>query len=135
MYVLSQISGRIVVQCSSSLQVAEKRIRVAFCNSEGPGLFNSEYQNITTYLTSLTYPLGTTEKERSHIRRTAKKYSVFRDVLPRKNPTSRFPYHRAVPLRHQIPDVLRDNHDHWIVGHQDIRVTFRKVARIHYWSL
>lgn len=84
-------------------------------------------------MTSLTYPLGTTEKERRHIRRAAKKYSVFRDVLLRKNPTSRFPYHRAVPLRHQIPDVLRDEHDHWTAGHQGIGLTFRKVARVHYW--
>ena len=89
-------------------------------NSEGPGLSDMEYQNILTYLSSLMYPTDAMEAERKRIQRSAKKYSIFRDLLLRKNPTQRFPYHRPVPLRRQIPGVIQDNHeplDGWTSRH------------------
>jgi hypothetical protein len=122
---LSRLSQPLSVEMITRLPTQE--------NSEGPGLSDMEYQNILTYLSSLMYPTDATEAERKHIQRSAKKYSIFRDLILRKNPTQRFPYHRPVPLRRQIPGVIQDNHDHWTAGHQGIRLTFKKISQSFYW--
>lgn len=98
----------------------------------GYGLSDKDYTEIYLYLSTLTLPQYLDDTQRKRIIKASRKY-VTRDRVLLKKPCRKFLKIRAVPTLAQISTILKENHDHWMAGHQGVRLTFKRISTTYYW--
>ncbi|KAG1128359.1 hypothetical protein G6F37_013601 [Rhizopus arrhizus] len=95
------------------------------------GMNKELYNALVLYLTSLKYVPYYDEKQRKAIRCQAVNYEVINGELF-KRATKAYP-RRWVVATDKVMSILKENHDHWMAGHQGVQRTFDRIKMKYYW--
>lgn len=96
------------------------------------GMTKEEYTQLISYLTRWELPMNMSDRKRKSIRNKARSFEVIGGILYKKANSSF--KRRKVIQQNEILQVLKENHDHLLAGHQGVIRTFDSIIEKYYWS-
>ncbi|KAG1320895.1 hypothetical protein G6F62_011100 [Rhizopus arrhizus] len=96
------------------------------------GMSLEEYHAVYNFIVRWKYPEHFNDQQRKGLRHKARMYEVYEDELYKR--ASGNYGRRKVVVSSEVLKVLKENHDHVLVGHQGVSKTFERIKHRYYWQ-
>lgn len=96
------------------------------------GMSLDKYAALVKFLSTWMYPEGWTEAQRKALRYQARQFEEEGGILY-KRANAEFVRRKVVKVT-EVHQILKENHDHVLAGHQGVARTFDKIKYKYYWQ-